>query len=306
MHADTTAYLERFGLPASSALWHRAFHTANGVFDPRYVSGPLPFSHIEPALSQRSRIGKYFDKNFYGRLQITNEPLVLARVVGGRLAGAELTLIDVPRLCALVKPWPELVVKPTLDSGGGDGIRFVEPGNIVATLAQLKRSGVGDLIVQAPIRQCAELAELNADYGQWHRLHKSYVFQGLVQIFPLLSAAALHRNPLEFGGNPRASLRQQPVGLRRGSGRGPSVLREAAPSRWLGQSGFSRRERRARAGRVASSLLGRSAGAFGRDATTTAPPGVMARRRPDQASSSTHFMRPCRPLKPSFAAARLM
>ncbi|WP_322052997.1 sugar-transfer associated ATP-grasp domain-containing protein [Paraburkholderia bannensis] len=161
MQSDATTHLERFNLPTSSVLWHRAFHAANGLYDSRYISEPLFFSHIEPSLSQRSRIGKYFDKNFYGRLQITDEPLVLARVVGGRLAGADLKLIDVSRLCALVKPWPEVVVKPALDSGGGNGIHFIESGNIVAMLAQLKRNGVSDLVIQAPICQCTELAELN-------------------------------------------------------------------------------------------------------------------------------------------------
>ena len=76
-----------------------------------------------------------------------HKPLVLARAIGGRLAGADLTLIDATRLCALVKLWPELVVKPALGTEGGNGIRFVESDNIVATLAQLKRSGVSDLVI---------------------------------------------------------------------------------------------------------------------------------------------------------------
>ncbi|WP_429298860.1 sugar-transfer associated ATP-grasp domain-containing protein [Paraburkholderia sp. GAS199] len=163
MHADAVAYVRRYRSPPVSVLWHRAFHAATGLHDQRYVSDPLFFSRIEPRLSQRTRIGKYFDKNFYGRLQITSEPLVLARVIAGRLTAADLSGIDVERLQAIVASHREIVVKPALDSGGGNGIHFVKPDNLVSLLAQLKRQGIYDLVVQQPIQQCAALASLNPD-----------------------------------------------------------------------------------------------------------------------------------------------
>lgn len=163
MHADALTYLRRYSLSPASVLWHRAFHAATGAHDRRYVSEPLFYSRIEPRLSQRTRISKYFDKNFYGRLGITSEPAVVARVVAGRLTAADLSSIDVKQLQVIIAAHHELVVKPALDSGGGNCVHFVKRDKLVPFLAQLKRQGIYDLVVQQPIEQCAELALLNPD-----------------------------------------------------------------------------------------------------------------------------------------------
>lgn len=163
MRAEALTHLQHYRLPSVSILWHRAFHAATGLHDHRYVSEPLFFSRIEPRLCQRTRIGKYFDKNFYARLDIASETLDLARVIAGRLTDANHRSINVERLRALVAPYRELVIKPALDSGGGNGVRFVGSKDVVAALAQLKRSGICDLVIQKPVRQCAELAALNPD-----------------------------------------------------------------------------------------------------------------------------------------------
>ncbi len=137
--------------------WHRAYAAANGIVSDDYVPEDLFYTNIEAALNAPRRAAFYLDKNNMDKLRLSCVfPYTLGRIVCGRFLSADYQEADPASLAA----YPSVVVKPSLDSGGGRDVVFLS-GTEAADFA--KRHPDEECIFQEPIKQCAELAALAPD-----------------------------------------------------------------------------------------------------------------------------------------------
>lgn len=132
----------------------------------------LCHNRIEPVLNPVAYRAYYEDKNIYDRL-FPREwlPATLLRNLGGRWTDADYAPVDMPddglfyRLCA---PCRRIVVKPSVESGSGRGVRlftrnddglYRQPGEPeVLTCALLTRLYGRDFIVQEALSQSEFMA----------------------------------------------------------------------------------------------------------------------------------------------------
>lgn len=138
---------------------------------PNIVPESLCHNQIEPVLNPVAYRAYYEDKNVYDRLfPGAWLPATLLRNMGGRWTDADYTPVEsddglLYRLCA---PCQRIVVKPSVESGSGRGVRlymrnddglYRQPGDPeVLTCALLTRLYGCDFIVQEALSQSAFMA----------------------------------------------------------------------------------------------------------------------------------------------------
>ena len=144
----------------TSLNWHKAYSAFNGREDARYLPEDLFYCSIEPSLNRMDMTPAYSDKNRYGRLfQDIRQPETVLRNVWGRFYDAQDRLVapgEAARL--LAAQTEELLIKPSIDSGGGRNVRILEAGTDYEAL--FKQYG-SDFLVQKVLDQSDTLAGIH-------------------------------------------------------------------------------------------------------------------------------------------------
>jgi len=166
--------------------WHKAYTAINRWPAAGYIPEDIFYCAIEPGLNPPDRANLYRDKNLYDRMGFPNLPATVARVIRGRLLDAAYRPVTVDALA--LDPAREYVIKPSAETGGGKGVRFLQGAGVAAalttpatpaTLAHERHATPGpraadsraaDLIVQPVLGQAEELSRLNASSINTYRI----------------------------------------------------------------------------------------------------------------------------------------
>lgn len=143
--------------------WIRYYTFITGVFDPRYIPNDLEHTRIDQFFNRRKLGWGFNDKNYYSLLfPGIRQPKTVVRKIGGLLFDGDYHLIDWGQAESLLAMRPEVIVKPSQESGGGRDIRFF---NTQSDADALKRALLDknekNLIVQDILRQHPELAKMH-------------------------------------------------------------------------------------------------------------------------------------------------
>ena len=156
-----SAIRDRFG-GYSFGVWHQVYAAANGQASVDYLPEDIFYNVFENRLNPRLRKEVYKDKNHYDRLNWSCLPPTIFRIINGRLFDANYRMIEVQTALELARASDvsEFVVKPTRDTSGGAGIRFLNQAGLSAFIAPNLKSQ-SDWIIQHPVIQHEAMADLH-------------------------------------------------------------------------------------------------------------------------------------------------
>lgn len=140
------------------------FAAKNGNFDPRYIPNTFYFTVIDTFYNDRRLVVGFNDKNYYDKIFANFlQPKTIVRKINGKFLDADYNLISEEKAFELISNQNEVICKPSLETGCGEGIFFFSPQKdsekIKAFLSDSKKS---NYIVQLTIQQHAELNKLHS------------------------------------------------------------------------------------------------------------------------------------------------
>lgn len=156
--------------------WLEVYTAVSGRSDWRYVPEDVYYNEIEPRLNNKLYSKAWTDKNSYELLLGNNikVPEALLRSIGGFLYTFDFRPLGKTNQFTILPPLVErklLVIKPTMDSGGGKAVRLFSATGIevdltpkergINTLADLFNQYSGNFIIQSYIKQHHWFARFN-------------------------------------------------------------------------------------------------------------------------------------------------
>ena len=111
----------------ASCEWLRFFSHASGLEDFRYVPEDIYYGIIEPIFNDTNYSWVIADKNFYDmRFDATLFPETVLRNVAGDFLDHDFNLLTPAQARSLLESQHrDLVIKPSLDSGGGKNVAII-------------------------------------------------------------------------------------------------------------------------------------------------------------------------------------
>ncbi|MBT9189031.1 sugar-transfer associated ATP-grasp domain-containing protein [Zobellia russellii] len=150
-----------------SFKWHRFYSKCNDVFLADYVPEDLFYQKLEPFFNKRDFGVPFMDKNFLTRIlpNIKQPETIINNINGFYFHKGE--LIDFERAVSICKKEIGfMVIKPSLDSGGGKNVRLFSGAgkncdNVGASIDNLFKNYNKDFLVQKVVEQHPKLSSLN-------------------------------------------------------------------------------------------------------------------------------------------------
>jgi hypothetical protein len=150
--------------------WHKAYTSVNGIFDERYVPEDIFYSLIEPKLNLMQFQMAYADKNIYTKL-FTNilEPNIILRNINSHYYSKEYKRLSDDDVQKILRNYDgDIVIKPSIDSGGGKNVQilrcssegiFNDTKKVEFELIE-KEYGGRDFIIQEKLQQHCTLSNI--------------------------------------------------------------------------------------------------------------------------------------------------
>ena len=142
--------------------WHQAYYSANGITSDNYVPEDIFYVNIEAKLNPIARRQFYSDKNCFDKLRFPcTFPRTLGRIVKGKFLSASYhRAAPIDELAG----FPLVVVKPSLETGGGKNVEFMTGADVVQfALASMRGRPSEEYIFQEPIQQSFGLSRFAPD-----------------------------------------------------------------------------------------------------------------------------------------------
>ena len=153
---DIKRYWGKYGENVNTD-WHRLYTSRTGIEDVRYIPIDLYYYKIEPALNNQRFSLAYEDKSVYDLLVPDfKKPATIVKNVNGWFFNSHYELISLEQAAEACMGIGEVLIKPTIKSGGGREVMFIEPSESKEGLENLKNIFLKynrDFIVQEPIVQ---------------------------------------------------------------------------------------------------------------------------------------------------------
>lgn len=112
--------------------WHKAYYATSGIWDFKYIPEDIFYKFVEPRLNRYDLEKAYSDKNCYSKIFAGfNMPKTLIRNINGNFYDEDythLSKIDVSDIL-LEYSGQKLVIKPSLDTGGGRNVKVIDNTN---------------------------------------------------------------------------------------------------------------------------------------------------------------------------------
>lgn len=110
--------------------WHKWYISINGIESKKYIPEDIFYGYIEPFYNRLDLAKAYSDKALYSHwLPEVKQPNTIARNIGGIYYDNEFNVISLKNVINKCQSYQKLIIKPTLESGGGKGILFIESKN---------------------------------------------------------------------------------------------------------------------------------------------------------------------------------
>lgn len=146
-----------------SPKWALYYSAKNGKFDPRYIPNTLYYTKIDQHFNARKLGYGFNDKNYYSRIFSTvKQPTTVVRNIGGLLFDDVYRQISLEEAVVRITNEPEVIVKPSQESGSGRGIQFLRYDQKKEITQLLLDKSQKDYIVQAIVKQHPALESVHA------------------------------------------------------------------------------------------------------------------------------------------------
>lgn len=141
--------------------WYIMHSNLSGVPDIRYVPENIYFAYIEPILNEMDMAACVADKNLLDKyIPKENTPKTILRYMRGAFFDSNFKLISADEAQNLVDSYEELVIKPSVDSSGGNGV-VLKSRNNPLNVRMLLSSGSTPFIIQEVVKQHNQSARFN-------------------------------------------------------------------------------------------------------------------------------------------------
>ena len=145
-----------------SPKWAQYYSAKNGKFDPRYIPNTLYYTKIDQYFNARKLGYGFNDKNYYSRLfPNVKQPNTLVRNIGGRLFDENYKQISLETALKRIRLEPEVIIKPSQESGSGRGISFFRNDQIPEVDEYLQNENERNYIIQAIVKQHPALEKVH-------------------------------------------------------------------------------------------------------------------------------------------------
>ena len=143
--------------------WYKYYYSLTGVLDPRYIPDDIHMLHIVPHFDKEVYIRALADKNLHSiTLPDIKRPETVYKRIDGYFANDDFTPISEEEALSRCLEPVRYIVKPTVDSGKGEDIRFFSGSDAPEEIRKLlSKYGDVDYIVQKVVRQHPALAQFN-------------------------------------------------------------------------------------------------------------------------------------------------
>ena len=151
----------KFGVKNVSFLWHRFYTACNGVFSPFYIPETLFYTEIEPYLNNKDYKTVLSDKNLLEVLfPEVKQPITVVKNMNGLFQSGN-RIISCKEAIGLCISTDEMIIKPSVDSGGGKNIQVFNGLNNDKYYQKIFDLYKNDFIVQKRMNQHPLMAQLN-------------------------------------------------------------------------------------------------------------------------------------------------
>lgn len=184
------SYFSSFGLMNISDQWHRFYSFCNGQFSVEYIPENLFYLEIEPALNRHPFTETLADKNLLETIfQNVKQPESLIKNINGYYYGLG-KLITENEAIKICETNQKMIIKPTLDTGGGKNVILFEYSNGTTDhnnfeIKKLFSLYKKDFIVQKVVVQHSRMALLNVSSLNTFRI-MSFLNENKVKILSVV------------------------------------------------------------------------------------------------------------------------
>lgn len=182
--------------------WHKLYQAFTGNFDEKYLPEYIFSSEIEPSWNPRQYRDALSDKNLLyiytlgingGRVKTPN---IYISKVADLYRNNNMEPISYQEAIALVQNIGEAVIKPTVDSGSGKNVRFIDVKNGVDKFSGTLITDIMDMYkddfnIQECVKSHSVLKALNPSSVNTFRI-VTYIWNGMIYHLPI--ALRLGRN----------------------------------------------------------------------------------------------------------------
>lgn len=166
--------------------WFRYYAYTTGRFDPRYIPEDLQHTKIDQHFNNRKLGYGFNDKNNYSMIfRDIKQPKTVVRKIGSLLYDEDYRLLDIEKAETLLSMRPEVIVKPSQETGGGRNIKIY---NTKADVGELRKRLLDQndrhFIVQDIVKQHFELAKMHPQSLNTVRVYTLLLEDG-VHILPV-------------------------------------------------------------------------------------------------------------------------
>ncbi|NFS12412.1 hypothetical protein FDE77_14365 [Clostridium botulinum] len=150
-----------------STNFHKWYSSCNGKKDVRYIPEDVFYDKIERYYNNQELILSYSDKAMYKRLfPNINQPETIALNMNGVYYDEDYNIITIEEVLNKCGKYNEIVIKPTLDTGGGKNVTFINLKNTMEMKEKLKNDlskFKKNFIIQEVLTQHEELKKINPE-----------------------------------------------------------------------------------------------------------------------------------------------
>lgn len=164
---DIQNYYKEVGGGKVNWKWHQFYYSLNGIFNRAYISPYVFNSVISPKLYDERIVKAYDDKNLYDLLfPEIKQPKRILKCANGHyyVDGKSVSREDALKTCWNIE---EAIIKPSIFSDGGRGVRFLSVKNGISSLDGFSIESIltsygKNFIIESIVKQHPDLARLNA------------------------------------------------------------------------------------------------------------------------------------------------
>ena len=153
-------YWKQYGKRVSPK-WGWFYASRNGIDDVRYIPATLYYTIIDQHFNQKKLGWGFNDKNYYSLIfSNIKQPKVIVRNISGLLYNQNYELINIDKALKLLSQQTEVIFKPSLESGSGRGIQFIDTKDITY-IKKILKSNDKDYLIQCVINQHKDLDKIH-------------------------------------------------------------------------------------------------------------------------------------------------
>lgn len=146
-----------------SPKWGWFYVSRNGIDDVRYIPATLYYTKLDQHFNKKKLGWGFNDKNYYSVIfKDIKQPRILIRNIGGLLFDEDYKQLNKDEAIRIICTEPEVIIKPSLESGSGRGIQFVETFD-TTVLKKIVESKDSDYVIQAVIKQHPALSSIHPE-----------------------------------------------------------------------------------------------------------------------------------------------